>query len=130
MAKYADVLRDVEEVFASAEWTSTNITAYPVNYQGGSFSDESVRIEVIPGRPITNYGDLGVGGQIIIQIYTRAGEGITRTMQIADSLDTVLQAKTLQRGTQTGTSSLSFLGIDNDDNSLFRADYSISFRNY
>ena len=130
MAKYADVLRDVEELFASTAWTATGIQAYPSNYQGGSFTDEFVRVEVLPAQPRTSYGSLRVGGQIIVQIYTRAGEGTRRSMEIADLLDTVLQAKTLQRGTQTGTSSLSFLGIDNDDNSLFRADYAISFRNY
>ena len=130
MAKYADVHRDIEEIFATTEWTQRGITARPANFQGGSFENEFVMVEIIPGRPLNRYGNLTVQGQVIVQIYTPAGQGTSRSMQIADILDTVLQAKTLQRGTQTGTSSLSFLGIDNDDNSLFRADYSISFRNY
>ena len=130
MAKYADVVRDVEGIFSGTTWTNHGIQAYPSNYQGGSFEDEFVKLEFLPAQPITGYSRFGVGGQVIVQIYTRAGNGITRSTEIADILDTVLQAKNLSRGTQTGTSTLSFLGIDNDDNSLFRADYNVSFRNY
>ena len=132
MAKFTEVVRDVEGLFArNTPWSSHRIQAFPSNYQGGGFEDEFVKIELIPAQPLTaSYGQFGVAGQIIIQIYTRAGEGISRSLAIADLLDSELQAKHLPRGTQTGTSSLSFLGIDNDDNSLFRADYVVNFRNY
>ena len=130
MAKYRNVQSDIEGVFATEMWTENNIVTYPSNYQGGDFADEFVKIEILPGRPLTTYTRPGVQGQIIIQIYTRAGEGITRSAAIADILDQVLQVQSFSRGTQTGTSSIAFLGIDSQDNSLFRADYSVSFRNY
>ena len=130
MAKYRNVQSDIEGVFATTQWRDNRIQAYPSNYQAGSFADEFVKIEIIPGRPLTTYTRPGIQGQVIIQIYTRAGNGITRSVEIADILDTILQVQTLPSGTQTGTSSISFLGIDAQDNSLFRADYSVSFRNY
>ena len=130
MAKYRNVQTDIEGVFATSNWTGNGIQAYPSNYQGGSFADEFVKVEIIPGRPLLTYGSPGVQGQVIIQIYTRAGDGISRSIQIADILDTLLQVQTLPSGTTTGTSSITFLGIDSQDNSLFRADYSVSFRRY
>ena len=97
MAKYRNVQTDIESLFATPIWTGNNIQAYPSNYQGGSFADEFVKIEIIPGRPLLTYGRPGVQGQVIIQIYTKAGEGISRSFQIADILDNLLQEQTLPR---------------------------------
>ena len=130
MAKFRDVQRDVEELFAAETWTDHGIPAYPSNFQGGTYSAEFVRVEFLPGRPLTTYGSRGVQGQIIIQIYVKAGGGISRAAEIADILDSIIQGQQLPRGTITGTSSITFLGIDSLDNSLFRADYSVGFRRY
>ena len=129
--KYADVIRDIEEQFANENWSIlSKVKAYPSNYQGPNNENEFVKIEFVPAQPVNNYGQFGVAGQVIIQIYTEAGIGLTRTSDVAHDLDVLIENKRFSRGTITGTSSLSFLGIDNDDNSLFRADYSIGFRNY
>lgn len=130
MAKYSDIQKDIEGVFAGSNWTGNNVSAYPANFVGGNFGDEFVKLEIIPSRPLPNYGKAGNRGQVIVQIYTQAGKGPSRTYEIADLLDSELQNKTFTNGTQTGTSSLSILGIDNDDKSLFRGDYQISFIKY
>ena len=128
MAKYADVARDVEGLFGTAEWITHGITAYPSNYQGGDYENEFVKLEILPNRALIRYSDPSVEGSVIVQIYTKAGLGITRAMEIADLLDNLMQTQSLTRGTTLGTSSLSFLGIDSQDNSLHRADYFIPFR--
>ena len=130
MAKYSEVQQDIEEIFGSQAWTSNNLTIYPSNYQGGQYTSEFMRLEILPSRPLTTYASLGISGNIIVQIYTEAGLGISRPIELADLLDTFLEQKTLPRGTQTGTSSISFLGLDAADNSLNRADYLVSFRRY
>jgi hypothetical protein len=129
MAIFAEVISDIEGVFGTSTWTSKNIQIYPANYSG-AYTTEFIKLEVVPSRPLNYYGSLNVQGQAIAQIYVQTGLGSRRIMEIADHLDDVLQAKTLSNGTQTGTSALSFLGVDPDDNSLFRADYSISFKKY
>jgi hypothetical protein len=129
MAKFSEVIEDIEGIFGTSSWTSKSIQAYPANYSG-AYTNEFVKLEVIPSRPLNIFGNLSVQGQVIAQIYVQTGLGTRRIMEIADHLDDVLQAKTLSNGTQTGTSALSFLGVDPDDNSLFRADYSISFKKY
>ena len=130
MAKYKDVQTDIEEIFGTTAWNRRLITMLPSNYDGGVASPDFLRLEILPLRPLTNYGRLGISGNIIIQIYTKAGLGISRATEIADILDEFLQSKTLTRGTNTGTSSVSFLGVDSNDNTLFRADYLVPFRNY
>jgi hypothetical protein len=129
MAKFTEVIEVIEGIFATSSWSSKSIQAYPVNYTG-SYTTEFIKLEVVPSRPLNIYSNLSVQGQIIVQIYVQTGLGSRRIAQIADELDDVLQAKTLSNGTQTGTSALSFLGVDPDDNSLFRADYTISFKKY
>lgn len=128
--KYSNIQKDIEGIFAQTSWTNRNLTIYPANYEGGTVSNEFMKLEIIPARPLNNYRKFGSVGQVIIQIYTQKGHGMTRTFEIADILDSELANKTLSRGTKTGTSSITGIGIDNDDNSLFRADYSVSFRNY
>ena len=130
MAKYAETKADVEGVFASEDWTNNNITAYPSNYQAGDYSSEFVRLEILPNSQRVSYGDIGVAGNVIVQIFVEAGVGITRATEISDILDTVLQNKIFSRGTQTGASTLAFLGLDASNNSLFRAEYLVPFRKY
>jgi len=132
-SKYTDVLRDVEGLFSSTAWTANNIPAFPSNYDVSATAQnnqEFVVIEVIPGRNFTNYGRPGVKGQVIIQIYTAAGQGTARANEIADILDNLMQTRELTRGTLIGTSSMSHLDLDQNDPYLFRTDYSVSFTKY
>jgi hypothetical protein len=134
MSKYLEVLNDVESLFGQASWSSNNISAYPSNFPKSSentnVKEEFIVIEVIPGRPFTNYGTTGLKGQIIIQIYTEVDKGVKRAYEIADILDTILERKELTSGPITGTSSMSNEGVDQDDEHLFRTDYNVSFTKY
>lgn len=132
MAKYENALKSIESVFAADAWTSTGIEAFPANFKPTSFNEEFVKVEVLPGTPNTNYSQVGVGGLVIVQIYTKANTGPKRVMEIADFLDRILQTKKLNSHdlTVTSESTLNFLGIDQDDNSLYRADYSVRFNHY
>jgi hypothetical protein len=49
-------------------------------------------------------------------------------MEIADSLDTLLENKTLTNGTKTAASRLNIMGPDSDNPSLFRGDYEVDFK--
>lgn len=93
MSKYLQVIQDIEGVFATSSWTNENITVYPANYSG-AYTNEFVKIEVVPSKPFDNYSKLNVQGQAIAQIYVQTGLGSRRIMEIADKLDNILQAKT------------------------------------
>jgi hypothetical protein len=127
MPKYTTILTDVESVFANTLWSSNNISAYPSNYMVPATKFEFVKIEVLPLTGDGGYNRDGIKGQVIIQVYVKANQGIKRLMEIADLLDTNLQCKHLGTGTQTQESSLSVLGIDKDNPKLFRGDYTVDF---
>jgi hypothetical protein len=130
MSKYTTILMDVESMFASPSWLLDNISAYPSNYMVPSQKSEFVKIEVLPLNEDISYGRAGITGKIIIQVYTKANQGTKRLMEIADLLDNILQNKHLASGTKTQASSLSVLGIDQDNPELFRGDYSVDFNYY
>jgi len=130
MSKYTTILVDVESVFATTLWTNYNISAYPSNYMVPSQKSEFVKIEVLPLTGDTDYGRSGISGKVIIQIFVKANQGTKRLMEIADSLDNILQNKQLGTGTRTRESSISILGIDRDNPELFRGDYSVDFNYY
>jgi len=127
MAKFTDILTDVESQFASVLWNNTGISAFPANYMVPASKEEFVKIEVLPLNGNSDYSRFGITGQIIIQVYIKANQGSKRLMEIADVLDTLLQNKHLGTGTQTQESSLSVLGIDRDNPELYRGDYTVTF---
>jgi len=130
---YDLILRDVEEVFGASPWSSLNIKTYPVNYQGSKGSStEYVLINVLPSSS-RNYA-YGVKkettGLVAVKIFVKAGDGQGRLMAIANSLDTVLDNKTLSNGTKLGTSYLTVEGLDPANKSLYSASYIIPFTHY
>lgn len=127
MSKFIDILMDVESQFVSPYWTNTGISAYPTNFIVHPRKEEFVKIEVLPLGSNSDYGRFGVTGKIIIQIYIKANQGSKRPMEIADILDTLLQNKNLGTGTRTQESSLTPLGLDQDNPELYRVDYSVDF---
>jgi len=127
MSKYTTILVDIESVFATPSWTTYSISAYPSNYMVPAQKTEFVKIEVLPLTGDIDYNRSGIFGKVIIQIYVKANQGTKRLMEIADSLDNILQNKHLGTGTRTRESSLSVLGIDRDNPDLFRGDYSVDF---
>jgi hypothetical protein len=130
MAKFVDLLSDIEGQFATSDWTSQNISAFPANFRIPENTSEFVKLEVLPLRDNSDYGRCGIEGIVYVQIYVQANQGVKRLMEIADILDTILQAQTFSNGTQTQASSLNVLGIDKDNPELFRGDFAVNFTYY
>jgi len=128
MGKYSYLENSIYAIFGSPEWKSENIKTYPTNYIGGG--SEFIRVSIIvSGYPTAN-PPRSASGQIIIDIFTVAGQGSKRSVSIADKLDTYLAGKTITTEfgtTQLGVSSLSGVTLDGTDASLARASYSILF---
>jgi hypothetical protein len=130
---YDLILRDIEEVFGSASWTTNNIRTYPMNYLGNKDSNsEYVLMNVLPSSS-SNYA-FGVkketNGLVAVKIFVKAGDGQGRLMAIANLLDTVLDNKTLSNGTKLGTSYLNVEGLDPSNKALYSASYIIPFTHY
>jgi hypothetical protein len=128
MGKYENLHGDVFSVFGSQSWLAENIKTIPSNFNTANIGNEYIRISVVPSGYGINY--TSSSGQLLIDIFTPAGSGPTRSAQIADRLDAYLVGKsiTLHNGrTQFGKSSLSQFGPDGANPALFRSIYSISF---
>jgi hypothetical protein len=131
MAKFTELLSSIDSVFASSEWQGLSIPAYPANLWPATVPDEFIIYEIIPsGMPVTEYSDPNYkGGVIIIQLYVKANSGPARVYEVADELATLFQ-RDLIRDTQLYDGTLAIKGIDKDDTSLFRADYSLQFNSF
>lgn len=130
---YTKLREDVYGVFASAQWIATNYKAYPDNYSGIIDSSNSfVRISILPARSSFDAFNLKkkFNGLLIIAIFVKAGNGDTDLFNIADTLDNFFESKTLTNGTQFGSSTLTKIGLDSADKSLYRADYTLPFIAY
>jgi hypothetical protein len=134
MGKFSSLNADIYSVFAQSAWIAENIKTFPENYVGTSVGNEYIRVSIVA----SSYDKLGsfqsVNGQLIIDIFTPAGEGVSRTNTIADKLDDYLIGKQIlvppDGNTQFGNSTLTFLGNDKANPSLYRASYSLSFNHY
>jgi len=126
VARYADVLNDIMSIFGTVEWIAENIATFPNNNRG--VSTEYIRVTPILGNePLNRKSHSGV---LNIDIFITAGEGPKRAFQIADSLDSYIQNKTIALSagsTQFGVSNLVSYGLDRDNTSLYRYVYSINF---
>jgi hypothetical protein len=128
--KYMDIQTSLYTVFASSEWDNEDIVTVPSNFTNNSELTEYIRINILASRPDPSYNNMNcISGQILIDIFTLAGDGLTRTMTIADTLDSYLQGKILE-DIQLSTSSLSIVGRDRDNVNLHRAIYTIPFSRY
>ena len=131
MATYVELMSSVDSVFASQQWADELVPAFPQNFYPDSLPNEFVRYEIIPsGQGVEEYGDPNYkAGLIILQIFTQANRGPKRTFEIAAKLEEHFENKLIQ-STQVGRGTLDVLGIDKDDTSLFRADYSLQFNSF
>jgi hypothetical protein len=131
MATYRQLLTSVDKIFASSDWQGQGISAYPANYWPQTNPDEFVIYEIIPSSiALQEYQKPQYkGGLIILQIYTRANQGLARTTEIADILNDLFE-RNMTDNTQLYDGVLSVKGIDKDDTSLFRADYSLQFNSF
>lgn len=131
MGKYLSTQEDVFEIFNSQSWKSENIKTYPSNFIAINPGNEFVRVSIIPSGNSININS--VSGVIILDIYTPAGNGPTRTSVIADKLDQYLVGKSFlgnMTRTQLMSSSVSLLGLDKDNPALYRSSYTIPFNHF
>jgi hypothetical protein len=130
---YELLRQDIYGVFATNAWKALNINTYPENYQGAvSTSTSFIKLAILPGKGSLDGFQFSkkLSGAIILSIFVKAGNGDKDIFTIADNLDNFFEGKTLQNGTQFGPSSVTILGLDRDDPSLFRGDYMITFNTF
>jgi hypothetical protein len=129
MGKYENLLKTVLAIFGTSAWIAESIKTYPQNFIGVSLGNEYIRVHVLPsGRGL----DLkSASGQVIIDVFTPAGDGPVRAALIADRLDAYLLGKSFAASTATvqfdKTSSFSPVGLDKGNAALFKSIFTIPF---
>jgi len=131
MATYSEILSSFDSVFASSEWASQLVPTFPANFYPNNLPDEFIKYEFITeGEGEEEYGDVNYkAGLFIVQIYTQANKGPKRVYELASAVENQLSRNFLN-STQTYGGNLAIVGIDKDDISLFRADYSLKFNSF
>jgi hypothetical protein len=127
MSKYLPLNSAIFSIFGSDEWISNNISVYPQNFNEINDS-EYLRISIIPNSPGIN--QKSTSGQLIVDIFIAAGSGPTRATTIADLLDSFLVgvSKTTTDGVvQFFNSAVQPYGIDQDNPTLYRTQYTLPF---
>jgi hypothetical protein len=131
MGKYAELETAIFSIFGTTAWTANGVKAHPANFTGIVGGSDYVRIHIIANH--TGINIRSVSGILNIDIFTALGIGPRRVTQIADMLDAMLATKTTDSPNgrvQCMTSNLTGMGRDNDNQSLYRAIYSIPFNYY
>ena len=130
MGKFSDVSSLVNSVFGSAEWQNEGIVTHPSNFTGDVKGNEYIRVSVLTASNKLEYTNLNsMAGQIVIDIFTRSGEGPLRPSQIADLLDKYLVGKIFssQQGTLQISASLKDQGKPDTANpALFKTLYVVN----
>ena len=131
MATYSELLTSFDTVFASNEWALESINTFPANFYPNNLPDEFIKYEVLPaGKGEQEYGEVNYkAGLFIAQIYTQANRGPKRIYELASAIETQF-SRSFLGSTQTYDGTLTIVGIDKDDTSLFRADYSLTFNSF
>jgi hypothetical protein len=134
MGKFSDVSSLVNSIFGSVEWQNESIVTHPSNFTGDVKGNEYIRVSVLTASNKLGYTNLNsMAGQIVIDIFTRSGEGPRRSSQIADLLDKYLVGKIFssQIGTlQIGPSLTSQGNVDSANPALFRTLYTVNLNYY
>jgi hypothetical protein len=127
MGKFRSIQDDIFSIFSKEDWKSEEIKTIPSNLE--SPEGEFVRVNILTDGKGVN--SLSLSGILIVDIFSTAGTGPTRTVDIADILDKYLHGKTLgtaEKGVvQLFSSSHSFIGIEE---TYARSQYSIPFKYY
>ena len=131
MGKYTALHDDLYSIFGGAGWIAEGIPSFPDNYTNSANLSEFIRIAILASSGTYVNIPRSAAGQLIIDIFVPAGQGLKRLNQIADRLDVFLAGKSvataLGGNTQLGVSALSPVGVDSANPSLYRGSYSISF---
>jgi len=127
------IRQDIYGVFASNLWKNLGIKVFPENYQGDIGTQlPYIRLTIIPGVATLNSHNLEkqLSGRMVLSIFVDNNAGDKDLYELADIIDDYFQSKTLTNGTQFGPSTLIPLGIDKINSSIYRGDYSITFKKY
>jgi hypothetical protein len=123
---FRSIQEDVETVFTEPSWVSLGIPTIPANVSTPTGS-EFVRLNIfIPASQVDEFGGATDVGFVEINVFTLSGQGEKRMYEICDSLDVLLNGKTLGE-TQFGKSTLTKIGLDPEDSQLWRVDYIVPF---
>jgi len=127
--KYTALYEDVYSVFATSDWNAESIKTFPENFVGNNVGSTYIRVAILPSSNGANWRS--VSGLVMIDIFVPAGGGTRSITQIADKLDKYLAGQEFKNTNNGKTSfigsTLSVLGNDRDNPSLYRASYSIPF---
>jgi hypothetical protein len=130
MGKYAQTEQDIYSIFGTTQWKSEGIKTFPENFSAVNTGEEFIRVAILAGQYNPTNPLRSISGQVIIDIFIPAGATPKRANIIADKLDDYLVGKIIPNtngATQFFSSSLSTVGGDPDDPTLFRTNYSINF---
>jgi len=129
MGKYAQVDSNILALFGTSKWVAENIKTYPENFIKIGTPEEFIRVSIIASGNGINLKS--VSGILLIDIFTKAGDGPKRPSTIADKLDSYLSGKSLSAvsGTvvQFQSSTISRGKVDIDNSALFHKTYTIPF---
>lgn len=132
MGKYSALEEDIFSIFDDANWKAEDINTYPSNFNKQEGNSEFIRVTIISSNQGLNLKS--ISGILLIDIFTAAGLGPNQSTLIADTLDQYLSgiSKTLTSGarTQFYSSTLSPMGIDKDNTTLYRSQYTIPFNHF
>lgn len=130
MGKYSNLDTEIYKIFGTDIWKAEKIKTFPSNFVGRDKVSEFIRVSIIPGGVGLNRKS--VSGILMIDIFTKAGDGPKRPSTIADKLDSYLAGKSLSPSTGIvvqfpESSSLDIKGTDKDNPTLYRVAYTIPF---
>jgi hypothetical protein len=129
MNKYSELQKNIFLIFSTNAWKNEHIKTVPNNFIGVNTPEEFIRVSIIPSGTGINLSS--ISGLLIIDIFTKAGNGPTRSFAIADVLDSYLVGQNLTPyshvAIQFQNSSFQSNGLDTDNPSLFRSTYTIPF---
>jgi hypothetical protein len=129
MGKYITIQEIVFSIFNATLWKAEKIKTIPSNFVGDKTPDEFIRVSIIPSSPGVNRAS--ISGILIIEVFTKAGNGPTAAFTIADKLDSYLGNNVLTpiAGTiiQFSSSVFALSGLDTDNPSLYKSTYTIPF---
>jgi hypothetical protein len=131
MASYSELMSSFDSVFSTTEWTSVGLPAFPANFFPSTYPDEFIRYQVVPSEEgVEEYGrNLYKSGFFIVEIYAQSNKGPKRIYEIASVIEDYFANRSFMK-TQVSSGTLQVVGIDKDDTSLFRADYSLKFNSF
>lgn len=129
MGKFKSAQDDIFSIFASQAWKAENIKTFPSNFLPIDQGSQFLKISLIFNGSNINLNS--ISGVLIGDIFTSAGNGPNASILIADKLDQYLVGKSVKLTsgsiTQFFESSLTERGLDKDNPTLFRSNYTIPF---